>query len=143
MSVINEDLIEYIVIHCAATKASMDVTAEDINSWHKQRGWTEVGYHFFIRRDGRIEVGRDLDTPGAHVKGFNKRSWAVCMAGGIDDGGEPEDNFASIQYQSLHELIVVLKKMAPQAMIRGHNEFPNVHKACPSFDVQEWLSDNF
>ena len=143
MSVINEASIEYIAIHCSATKRSIDVTAEKINEWHKRRGWDEIGYHFFIRKGGHIEIGRDLDERGAHVKGFNTNSWGVCLEGGLNENGKPEDNFDEEQYTSLKVLISTLKLMAYNAQVKGHNEFPNVAKACPCFSVQDWLLNNF
>ena len=51
---------EYIVIHCSATKASMNTDAKEIDRWHRQRGWRKIGYHWVIRRDGVVEEGRDL-----------------------------------------------------------------------------------
>ena len=44
-----------IIIHCAATKPSMDIGIEEIRKWHvDQNGWDDVGYHFIIRRDGKL-----------------------------------------------------------------------------------------
>jgi len=143
MSVIIESKIEFIAIHCSATPVDMDVNAEMINDWHKKRGWTEIGYHFVIKRDGYIEIGRDLDTPGAHVKGFNSKSWGVCIVGGVDAEGKPEDNFTGTQYDSLYNIIATLKLIAYNAQVKGHNEFPGVNKACPCFNVQDWLNENF
>ena len=63
---------DYIVIHCSATKPSMDhVDAKEIDRWHRQRGWRKIGYHWVIRRDGIVEEGRELGEVGAHARGFN------------------------------------------------------------------------
>lgn len=141
MSVINEDSIEYIAIHCSATEAGKDFTAEDINRWHKDRGWSEIGYHFVVRLDGHIEIGRDLDSPGAHVKGFNKHSWGVCYIGGLADGN-PADTRTPEQKASINHLLRVLKLTARNAKIMGHNEFPGVNKACPCYSVKDSLPDD-
>ena len=137
-----EDKIEYIAVHCSATKRSMNVTAEKINEWHKQRGWSEIGYHIFICKNGKIELGRDLDEHGAHVKGFNRDSWAVCLEGGLDENGDPSNNFDPEQMHSLELTLRFLKGLAPQAYIQGHRDFPDVKKDCPCFDVRAWLSED-
>jgi N-acetylmuramoyl-L-alanine amidase len=54
----------WIAIHCSATRPSQDVGAADIRKWHKAQGWADIGYHFVIRRDGKIEKGRALDCRG-------------------------------------------------------------------------------
>jgi N-acetylmuramoyl-L-alanine amidase len=154
VSVINEDKIKLIVVHCSATPRGADITAEDINQMHIDRGWTEIGYHFFIRRDGRLEIGRDLDEMGAHVKGFNTNSWGVCLAGGLDRSGKAENNFTQAQFSTLRAILVVLKAMAPQAEILGHRDLsPDIDgdgevepwewlKQCPCFDVRKWCEEN-
>ena len=68
--------INKIIIHCSATPPSMDVDANTVDEWHKQRGWSGIGYHFFVKRDGQIELGRPLEKSGAHTKGHNKNSIA-------------------------------------------------------------------
>lgn len=139
MSVIDASKIKYIVVHCSATKEEQDIGAEDINSWHISRGWSEIGYHLVIRRDGTIEFGRDFDKVGAHIKGFNHGSWGICLVGGIDESGNSDDNFTQAQWKSFALTIQFLRKIAPQAIVRGHRDFPDVHKDCPSFDVTQKL----
>lgn len=154
MSVIDESKIKLIVVHCSASPRGQDLTAEDINQMHRDRGWTEIGYHFFIRRNGALEIGRDLDEQGAHVKGYNKGSWGVCLAGGLDRSGKAENNFTQAQFQTLRAILVVLKAMAPQAEILGHRDLsPDADgdgvveehewlKQCPCFDVRVWCEEN-
>lgn len=129
--------IDKIIIHCSATKANQDIGVAEIDEWHKKRGWAGIGYHFVIRRNGKIEKGRPLEAIGAHCKGQNKNSIGICLAGGININGEPENNFTPAQFQSLRKLVADLKNNFPQATIHGHNEFAN--KACPCFNVQEFF----
>ena len=96
--------IDYIVIHCAATMPSMDVPIERVRKWHLQRGWSDIGYHYYITRDGEIHKGRKLSTIGAHVRGYNKNSIGICYEGGINESGEPEDNRTPEQKKSLLNL---------------------------------------
>jgi N-acetylmuramoyl-L-alanine amidase len=125
--------INKIIIHCSATTPSMDVDANTIDEWHKQRGWSGIGYHFFIKRDGKIEFGRPLDQSGAHTKGHNQNSIGVCYAGGVDSKMCPEDNRTSEQIASFLLLLRFLKNTFPKAIIHGHRDFSP--KACPSFDA--------
>jgi N-acetylmuramoyl-L-alanine amidase len=133
--------VRYIAIHCSASAPSVKVNASVINRWHREKGWLGIGYHFVITRGGVVEAGRPLDQVGAHVGGFNAVSVGICLAGGVDSKGKPEDNFTPEQYAALAELILTLREKFPQAVVLGHREFPNVAKACPSFDVQRWLKE--
>ena len=128
--------IDYIVIHCAATKPSMDVPIERVKKWHLDRGWSDIGYHYYITRDGEIHKGRKLSTIGAHVRGYNSKSIGICYEGGIDESGEPEDNRTKAQKKSLLKVVQILKFVFSNAIVQGHRDFPNVNKACPSFDAK-------
>ena len=125
--------INKIIIHCSATPPSMDVGANTIDECHKERGWSGIGYHFFIKRDGKIEFGRPLEKSGAHTKGHNQNSIGVCYAGGVDSKMCPEDNRTSEQIASFLLLLRFLKNTFPKAIIHGHRDFSP--KACPSFDA--------
>jgi len=132
---------EYIVIHCSATAEGEDVSAEDIRGWHLQRGWLDIGYHKVIRRDGTVENGRALDVPGAHARGFNNRSWGICLVGGVEsDNKTPEANFTHAQWEALEATVRELLAIVPTATVLGHRDLPRVSKACPSFDAVQWWS---
>ena len=141
---------DYIVVHCSATPSTSDIGVDEIDDWHKQRGWSGIGYHAVIRRDGEIEFGRHFDEVGAHVKGQNYRSVGVCMVGGVDTQGDAEDNFTEEQYESLVAILVTLERAYPFAEILGHRDLsPDLDgdgiieehewlKDCPCFDVRKW-----
>tara|TARA_X000001382_G_scaffold32858_1_gene21563 strand:- start:545 stop:988 length:444 start_codon:yes stop_codon:yes gene_type:complete len=129
----------YIVVHCAATKPSMDTTAADIDRWHRERGWLKIGYHFVIKRDGVIEEGRQVDEVGAHASGYNSSSVSVCMIGGLsEDGKSSENNFTEEQWESLGSVIDTLTNRYPNAKVIGHNDISK--KDCPTFNVGEWYA---
>ena len=135
--------VELLVVHCAATRANMDVGAKEIDGWHRQRGFRKIGYHFVIRRDGTVETGRALDEPGAHAEQVNSRSLGICLVGGLaKDGKSGADNFAPEQKAALRVLLRELKQKYPAADILGHRDIPGVAKDCPSFNVREWLAAN-
>ena len=130
---------EYAVIHCSATPPEHDIGASTIDSWHKQRGWDGIGYHFVIRRDGTVESGRDLDEVGAHAQGINFCSIGICLVGGVDSLGEPDPNFTKDQMSSLYSLAKMAKAWYPGIILIGHEEVST--KACPSFNVRVWAQD--
>lgn len=131
--------IKNIIVHCSATRASQDIGAAEIDTWHKQQGWDEIGYHFVIRRNGEIEKGRALEKIGAHCRGHNAESIGICLVGGIDKDGKPENNFTQNQFSALRSLTAKLQgQFSAIQHIHGHNEFAN--KACPCFDVKEFFA---
>ena len=144
---------DHIIIHCSATKPSQNITATDIDKWHRAKGWWGNGYHYVITRDGRIQSAengdrcRPLDRAGAHVGdcglGWNSRSLGVCLVGGVDENNKPEDNFTEAQWKALEELVLTLLDRFPSInTIGGHRDLIRLTgappKACPSFDVADW-----
>ncbi len=126
--------IKEIIIHCTATPEGKDYTVADITRWHKQRGWSTIGYHYVIYRNGAIHMGRDVNTAGAHCTGHNAHSIGVVYVGGLAaDGKTAKDTRTEEQKKSMETLLRRLKQMYPYAYIYGHNEFAN--KDCPSFNV--------
>ncbi len=135
MRIINE-----IIIHCSATPEGKDYTVNQIRQWHKQRGFSDIGYHYVVYRDGSIHTGRPIERIGAHCSGHNAYSIGVCYIGGVaKDGKTPKDTRTAAQKASLIKLIKDLRKKYPNATIHGHREYAN--KACPSFDAKTEYKD--
>lgn len=131
-------VIKEIIVHCAATPEGKAFTVEDVRRWHKQQGWTDIGYHYVIHLDGAIYNGRDVDKIGAHCSagGHNTYSIGVCYIGGCaKDGKTPKDTRTWEQKESLKYILKELKKLYPGVKIYGHHDFDK-GKACPSFDAQ-------
>lgn len=127
--------INKIIIHCSATPEGIDISAATIDKWHRDRGWSGIGYHYVVSLNGNIEYGRPIDKQGAHVKNHNKGSIGICYIGGLDEHLDPKDTRTIEQKESLLDLIKTLKRLNPEATVHGHNEF--AAKACPCFDVEE------
>ena len=131
-----------IILHCAATLEGKDYTVEQIDRMHKQREFAMIGYHYVIYRDGSIHRGRPERYSGAHTTDHNSISIGVCYIGGVaNDGKTPNDTRTPEQKRALIELVHWLCGRFPYAAIHGHREFAN--KACPSFDVQRWLVEEY
>lgn len=123
-----------IIVHCTATPEYRDYTVADIRQWHKRQGWSDIGYHYVVYRDGSVHEGRDVDIIGAHCTGHNANSIGVVYVGGVaPDGKTPKDTRTDLQKAAMLSLLLDLRKLYPQAEIRGHRDFAN--KACPSFDA--------
>ena len=138
-----------IVVHCSATKDGVDYGMEDIKKWHLQRGFKNIGYHFVIKLDGTIEIGRPLDKVGAHVSGYNSGSIGICYIGGLTKDNKASDTRTDKQKKSLLELIELLKKYINIKEIKGHRDFSRdlnknskldafeYIKQCPCFEVKD------
>ena len=132
---------EMIVIHCAATKPSMDIGSAEIKKWHvEENGWDDIGYHHIIKRDGLIEAGRPIAFKGAHAPSANSKSIAICLVGGMSEDGGAENNFTLFQFLSLKDLIKRLLMTNPNIKeIVGHCDIQDNKPNCPGFNLKEWL----
>ncbi len=142
-----------LVVHCSATGPAHDIGAAEISRLHTSaktkmvdwngdripgRGWSKIGYHFVIRKIGRLEFGRHPNEVGAHARGHNRTSVGICLVGGLDAYGTPAANYTAPQLTTLRELIRTLQVAYPTAELLGHRDLPGVAKACPCFDVAHW-----
>ena len=136
-----------IIIHTSATadgwmadKPIADKVAE-IDRWHRDRGWSGIGYHYVIDRNGAVASGRALERDGAHVKGHNKGTVGICLVGGATSSATDRfaDNYTPQQDEALRKLIGDLQRTYRGIKkITGHNQY--AAKACPGFDVPRWLA---
>jgi len=131
--------IKYIVIHCTATQPNTKKEAI-LNYWKNTLKWSTVGYHRLIDANGVIHELAKYEQVTNGVKGYNSNSIHFSYIGGIDESGRPKDTRTIKQKESLLYLIKQAKKQFPNAIVQGHRDF-GVNKACPSFDVKEWLKD--
>ena len=123
-----------IIVHCSATPEGKSFTVADIDRWHRQRGFAQIGYHYVIYLDGSVHRGRPIGAIGAHCVGHNANSIGVCYIGGCNaDGKRPKDTRTPAQKQSLIALLRQLRAQFPNAAIHGRRDY--AAKACPSFDA--------
>lgn len=140
---------KYFVIHCMASPPHVNFTKQGIVNIFKQKGWRQVGYRQVINADGTFyEFTEDNGdkfiqsneiTNG--VRGFNTISQHISYAGGVDENGKPKDTRTLSQYLTMIDLVLEEIERHPNILIVGHNQFKNVNKACPSFDVPKFLDE--
>ncbi len=113
---------DFIVLHHAAANGS----AETIHNAHLHNGWTGIGYHFYVRKDGTIYQGRPIDKIGAHCvpQQCNKRSVGVCFEGNFENEVMPE-----AQKIAGKRLVSYIRKIYPGAVVKRHKDFDAT--ACP------------
>ncbi len=117
--------VQYIIVHDQG--ASGDPPASAIRRDHMQnRGWSDIGYHWVIRKDGDVEAGRPESRAGAHVAGptvtipnLNARSLGVMITDQL-----PFDRVPRAQQQALVEKVaqLCLQYGVPVDNVRGHGE---------------------
>ena len=140
-----------IIVHCSATPEGEDLTVEQIRKDHKAQGWSDIGYHYVIYRDGSIHEGRDVNLQGAHCgdNGGNIGSIGICYIGGKErripgvayKNLKDKDTRTDAQKVALLNLLLTLRKLYPQAKIYGHRDFDMHGTTCPSFDATKEYSN--
>lgn len=125
---------KYIVLHHAAASSC---SAEQIDAWHKNKGWAGIGYHFFINKKGETYEGRPLNVIGAHCIGYNNCSIGICFEGNFET-----ETPTNLQILSGNNLIYYLKKIYPLTEIKGHRDL--YLTSCPgkNFNVNTFIDDN-
>lgn len=124
-----------IIVHCSATPEGQSFDFEQCRRDHiRHRGFRDIGYHFYITRNGEIHRGRPIEQIGAHCQHHNRHSVGICYEGGLDCNRQPCDTRTLEQKASLLALIRELKKLFPNALVVGHRDL-NPMKACPCFDA--------
>lgn len=126
----SNDKINILILHCSDSDIDAHDSIKVIDAWHKENGWSGVGYQYFIRGDGIIEKGRPENKIGAHVKGFNKGSIGICFHG--------SKHFTEAQMVSGGELLdeLLMRYNLKVKDILHHNEL-DPHKTCPNFNFRE------
>jgi N-acetyl-anhydromuramyl-L-alanine amidase AmpD len=140
--------IDEIIIHCTATTPEFMkdepslAKVETVRRWHTQeRGWSDIGYHWLIDRDGTVLPGRPEYRTGAHVRGKNKSTIGISLFGGYasNESDKFSDHFTPEQDEALRKLLSEVSERHSIEKIAGHNDY--APKACPGFRVEDWLKD--
>jgi N-acetylmuramoyl-L-alanine amidase len=145
MSYRPDSTITVLTIHYSATPIENDYSSTDIDKMHRNRGFKEIGYHIYIRKDGTEEFGRDLTQPGryeqgAHSKGENDSSIGICFEGGVR-ASAPNVGFDSRTPEQIATMIKVIDRLQlryPGSIVKGHKDMPGAATQCPGFNATLW-----
>jgi len=121
---------EFIIIHHTATPLDTSPrTFFAVKQYHINKGWGDIGYHYFIENNGMLYKGRDDSKEGAHCyqEDMNKKSIGVCLEGNFDIELPTTE-----QEKVLKDLILNLriKYNIPRQRIMFHRDFA-LYKTCP------------
>lgn len=127
--------IDSIVVHCTASPDYLDIGAKEIDQWHRDQGWSQIGYHYVVRRNGEIERGRPERLEGAHARGANQTSIGIVWVG--TDQPSPE------QEKSLVGLVNLLrgKYNIKIENVLGHREAVKTDKTCPNLNMDRFRAE--
>ena len=138
-NMMSADSIRFLVLHCSATRCNQDYSVEQLRRDHNARGFYDIGYHFYIRKDGTMTQHRKLLEVGAHARPYNRCSIGICYEGGLDEHGKACNTMTAEQETRLVDLFRNLMTLFPKAKIVGHRDLPGTTpKECPGFDAGSW-----
>lgn len=140
-NMMSADSVRFLVLHCSASRCNQDYSVELLRRDHKARGFYDIGYHFYIRKDGTMTQHRKLLEVGAHARPYNRCSIGICYEGGLDEQGKPCNTMTTEQETRLIDLFRNLKILFPKAKIVGHRDLPGTTpKECPCLDAGSWAA---
>lgn len=117
----NRQTTDRIILHHSASSVA---SAEDIHRWHLNNGWEGAGYHFLVRKDGKVYRMRPENKIGAHAYGNNYNSLGICFEGNFEVEQMPD-----VQVQSGKELVAYLKNKYGINKVQGHRDVNST--SCP------------
>jgi hypothetical protein len=124
--------IDKIIFHCSASDSPAHDDVAVMRKWHIARGFNDVGYHYFIKKNGDIQTGRPLAIVGAHTQSHNTGSVGVCFHG-LND-------FTAQQLGSIHQAITMIEgTLGKRLALASHRDFTN-QKTCPNFVLNDFLN---
>jgi hypothetical protein len=134
--------VKNLTIHCAATPEGKPFTAAQITAMDVARAdlGHQIAYHWVIELDGKAVRTLNDTQKGAHTAMANTGNIGISYVGGVaTDGKTPKDTRTAPQRATMARLVREYQHNYPGITVRGHRDWPNVHKACPSFDVASWI----
>lgn len=125
-----------LIWHCTATPAGREVTVKEIDRWHRERGWSGIGYHKVVHLDGLVTSGRPETQVGAHVANRNANTIGYVYVGGVDanDPKKARDTRTPAQKKTMERLTREAIERYGLTKVSGHRDYAN--KACPCFDAR-------
>ena len=148
---ITRDISE-VVIHATESFTNANYGAIEINNFHNKLGHDGIGYHYVIRRDGRLQRGRPVNKVGDHapINNHNQFSIGVVLVGGLNTAATDETlelattsrNFTREQYTTLEKFLQSFYDTYPGGQVFGHNDI-DIEEDDPFFDVSDYIFSLF
>ena len=124
----NRSETDQVVIHHTGNPTDDDLSAAEINASHKARGWSCIGYHYVVRKDGTVEQGRPHWTVGAHAYGHNSHTIGIHVCGNFEIGEPTSEQIESLA-MLLANLCTDYGLTIDRDHVVGHREL--MPTACP------------
>lgn len=149
----NREITE-VVVHWTANFLNQGyVGSEEIEKIHIQKGWSTIGYHYIIKRDGSLQRGRPINREGSHAlaNGHNRYSIGIAFVGGYNcNSGNPNYlNFISAesitgeQWKTLDQFLKAFYVVWPGGQVWGHNDIDPGNKVDPGIDMVQYVRNKF
>ncbi len=122
-----------VFLHCSASSKPYHARIDTIDTWHRKRGFDEIGYHYLIDFEGMIWHGRNIEKTPAAQKGHNTGSIAICIA------GLRVQDFRLIQLDAMRHLCHEID-WAYRGSLTFHGHCEVSAKTCPVFDYKHYLN---
>lgn len=133
--------VDRVFIHCSASDNPKHDDVKVIRKWHmspdpndRSKPWSDIGYHYYIKKDGSIQRGRSIEKIPAAQAGHNRNTIAICL------GGLKKEYFTEEQFRSLRTLCNLIANSLPDVTFHGHCEVSA--KECPVFNYRKVLGLN-
>lgn len=149
----SERPIRDVVIHATETFTNKNIGAEEIEDAENPDSRDQtIGYHYVIRRDGRLQRGRAVSEQGNHAGyGFDVTSIGIAMVGGINRASTENLNFQTssasftrAQYDTLEQFLKTFYNHIPGGNVFGHNDLHRLFSDSVSVEtVDEYLDPYF
>jgi len=124
--------VDRVFIHCSASDNPKHDNIKTIKEWHLARGFKDIGYHYFIHKNGSLSIGRDVEITPAAQAGHNTGTIAICLH------GLEAENFTDAQFGTLRMLCENINdEYRGNVTFHGHCEVSP--KPCPVFDYKRVL----
>lgn len=125
--------VKRLIVHHSASPR--ETTLEQIDGWHREKGFEGVGYHWIIEAEGAVRQGRSPTLQGAHAKGANGDSWGVCVTG---NNTMPGQQWSPVQVDALRKFVDSVRMLVPGIRVYGHRDVPGglTRTECPGLDVR-------
>ena len=122
-----------IILHHAAAQ---NCSAEDIHRWHLNNGWSGAGYHFLVRKDGKVYRLRPEDKVGAHAYGANYNSLGICF-----EGDYMKETMPKAQIKAGRELVEYLKNKYSISKIEEHKDVCSTNCPGDNFPFEQIIGE--